>query len=86
MVKKTSQSIMKKTATLVKNNEFLYDAKGKKIKQYNKEAGGYVALNLKSSDDTCIVGWRCWYECIIWDGNNCLQRIRTCEPKYGPCP
>lgn len=56
----------------------IVDQNGKEVARFTKDIK--VKVTTKGSKDQKLQGcWHCYPECIVWDGNRCVQWIRTCD-------
>ncbi|RJX31960.1 MAG: hypothetical protein C4516_04745 [Oxalobacter sp.] len=56
----------------------IVDQHGKEVARFSKNIKVHVAT--KGVKDQKLQGcWHCYPECVVWDGNRCMQWIRTCD-------
>jgi hypothetical protein len=71
--------------TVSPDGKFLVDETGKNVMQYLKSAKAYVptakqGVEMKSANGkTIFYPCNCRYECIAWEGETCVQKVRTCD-------
>lgn len=61
-----------------KDGKAIVDQKGKEVARFAKDIK--VQVMAKGSKDQKLQGcWHCYPVCVVWDGNRCMQWMRTCD-------
>lgn len=77
---KQQREVTKMELSISKDGKAIVDQNGKEVARFVEGTRVQITTKGKKADSQKMQGcWRCYYECVIWDGDRCVQRIRTCD-------
>ncbi|TAM46881.1 MAG: hypothetical protein EPN55_04275 [Gammaproteobacteria bacterium] len=77
---KKKGEVTKLELRLSKDGKAIVDQNGNEVARFVEGTRVQITTKGKKAGSQKMQGcWRCYYECVIWDGNRCVQKIRTCD-------
>lgn len=77
---KQQREVTKMELSISKDGKAIVDQNGKEVARFVEGTRVQITTKGKKAGSQKMQGcWRCYYECVIWDGDRCVQRIRTCD-------
>lgn len=76
-VAKQQREITKVELRISNDGKAIVDQNGKDVARFVE--GTQVQTMTKKNDQKMPGCMRCWYECIAYEGERCVQKVRTCE-------
>lgn len=77
---KKKGEVTKLELRLSSDGKAIVDQNGKEVARFVEGTRVQITTKGKKAGSQKMQGcWRCYYECVIWDGNRCVQKIRTCD-------
>lgn len=77
---KKKVEVTKLELQLSKDGKAIVDQNGNEVARFVEGTRVQITAKGKKTASQKMQGcWRCYYECVIWDGNRCVQKIRTCD-------
>jgi hypothetical protein len=74
---KQQSEITKLELSISKDGKAIVDQNGNEVARFVE--GMQVQTTTEKKVQKMPGCMRCWYECIAWEGERCVQKIRTCQ-------